>query len=367
MATVENTRIAQLDNLPAEDIADNDLLIVSDVSGISGVKTKRCTAASYRSYVVNSVYSGSTNVPTSSISVSASFATTAITCVSASSAITSSHSLTGISSSYSATASFALNAIASTGTTLTTGSYYPIDVSRSITGSNANTASHALNLVYNGTPNGTAFLSISSSYSTTSSYVNIGGTINATASWANNVLTSQYSLQSANASTADTAITATRISDTYVLYGPWTGSREYTLSSTESYIRASASIIPNDGDPYAETIFYCVGTVTSSFTSSAANQEPRYIYLGIKNYQTEAVTELDRQYFDFRPFETVGLNLSGSMICGFNLVAPSGSCSGSYKVFISASRGVDIDFNRKPIFTINTKAASLVIDDFPFI
>jgi hypothetical protein len=363
MATVENAKIIQLPLLTDGEISNSDLILVDDLS--SGL-TKKMTAGNFRSYVLTA----SISVPTSSVSVSSSFSSTSNTSTSSSYSLTSSFLNSGASSSFAITSSNAITAswaLGVLGGLSTTSSSYSLSSSYAITSSQSNLASQAYTLIYTGVHNGTSSAAITSSYSYTASYISIGGTINATSSWATNAISSDVALTANTATTAESADYTTRVLDMYVLYGPYTGSLEYTLSTTESYIRASASIKAYDGYDSAETIFYCSGMITSSFTSSAADQGPRYIYLGIKNYETEATTELDRQYFDFRPYDHDNSNISGSMMCGFDLIGPSGSASGSYKVFVSASSGVDIDFNRKPIFTIQTKAYSLLIEDFPFV
>jgi hypothetical protein len=363
MATITNTRIAQLPVITSTELADTDLIIVSDIS--AGF-TKKMEASEYRVYAL----SASVSVPTSSLSVSSSFATTARNSISSSYSLTSSFLNSGATSSFAITSSNAITAswaLGLLGGSSTTSASYALTSSYAITSSQANLAAQAYVLIYNGTDNGTAFNAITSSYARTASYVAIGGNILATSSWATNALISDVALTATTATSADTATVASRVANFYALYGPWTGGLEYTLSTTESYIRASASIKANDGYDYAETIFYCTGTVTSSFTSSAADQSARYVYLGIKDWTTEVVTELDRQYFDFRPYNHDNGNISGSMMSGFNLTGISGSATGSYKVFVSASKGVDIDLNRKPIFTISSKARSVTIEDFPFV
>lgn len=357
---VENIRISQLAVITEPEIASTDVIVMSDLSaGLS----KKLELGTLRSYA----FSGSSSIPTASIAISASYASVSNTSTSASYAVTASHvTTTSNSSSYALTASYAPTAswaLGVYGGVSTTSASYALSASRS------EVTNLAYTLIYTGAHNGTSSAAISSSYSYTASYINIGGNVAVTASWANNVLNSEYALVANEATSAVTAITATRLIDSYEFYGPWTGGLTpglETLSSTESYIRASASIKANEGSDYAETIFYCRGTVTASFTSSAAVMQPRFIYLGIKNRETEVVTELDRQYFDFRPYSFgTAMNISGSMLCGFNLTASSGSATGSYKVFVSASRGVDIDFNRPPMFTIQTKAQTLTIEDFP--
>lgn len=371
---VENVRVKQLDTLSTEQIADNDLIIITDVSAEI---TKHSTVGSYRTYITNNVYSGSTNIPSSSVSVSSSYAAQAANSVSASSAVTSSHSLTGVSSSYSVTASFAHNFAGDSGTTLTTGSFYPINTSRSITGSNADTASHALNLVYAGLPNGTASFAISSSFAATASVVMVGGTVNMTAShagvadWA---YTSSYlyydgltpngtvynAIASTYATTAESSDTATRVANVFVFYGPYTSSADANLSVSHSYLQDTASFTPEEGDSFTEGWIYCRGTVTASFTSSATMWEyPRYVYLVLKNQLTETETILDTQHFTMNIFTLPDGNvISGSFTSAFDLAGYSSSLSESYSVYVSASKGVDFDFNRVPKFTIQTKASN---------
>jgi hypothetical protein len=120
-----------------------------------------------------------------------------------------------VSSSYALTASYALNSSGG-GTTLTTGSTYPITSSWS---NNATTASYALNASSGGTTLTTgstypitsswANNATSASYVLTASYalnssggggttLTTGSTYPITSSWANNVISSSYSLTSSN-------------------------------------------------------------------------------------------------------------------------------------------------------------------------
>ena len=385
---VENTRINQTAPLLADQISDGDLILISDVS--AGI-TKHSTAGQYRTYITNNIYSGSTSVPTSSISVSSSFAAQAANSVSASSAVTSSHSITASYALVSTTASFALNASVDSGTTLTTGSFYPINTSRSITGSNADTASHALNLVYAGLPNGTASFAISSSFSSTASYVTIGGQVEITASWAENVIqaetashiyydgspngTASYAVDALNATTATQA---SRISKGelkgYSIFGPYTSSINAGNHSPSGSFTTGSFEISHDNDATlpaedknSQVWITATGVVSSSWTGSsdsAPAYAPRQISLSTYCFDTSTFEHVETTDINTHIMGTGASSLSGSTISQF-IVTGLADISGSYRIVVSGIDGVRFDDNRPVYFRLESNGQNFRFTDQP--
>src|ERR1035437_2187386 len=158
-----NEKVSQMTQLSAAEVASDDLLLITD---ISARESKRITTSDFLKYIEST---GSFNVYHSSLADSASYVLGSnVNGIIKSSSYslnsdTSSYSIKSIlsdTSSYSKTASFALNTIGS-GTTIITGSTYPITSSWSIESILSKTSSF---LQYvNGTSNGTASCALSSS------------------------------------------------------------------------------------------------------------------------------------------------------------------------------------------------------------
>ena len=158
-----------------------------------------------------------------------------------------------ISSSYALTASYSLSG---GGTTLTTGSTYPITASwsnNSLTASfvtSAQTASY-----YNGSV-------ISSSYSLSSSFAPTN--TNITASWSNNSLTASYNLNSVSSSFASTASFALNGGGTTLTTGS-----TYPITSSWSNNSLTASFVT-----LAQSASYYGGSITSASYSLSSSFAP---------------------------------------------------------------------------------------------
>ena len=119
------------------------------VSSTSATSANTATSASYATVASSSTSATTANSATSaSYSLSSSYSVNSTTAISSSFASTASYVANSVSSSYALTASYALNA-GGGGTTLTTGSTYPITSSWA---NNATTASYALNSSGGSTP-----------------------------------------------------------------------------------------------------------------------------------------------------------------------------------------------------------------------
>jgi hypothetical protein len=187
--------------------------------------------------------------------------------------ITSSWANNVTSASYSLTASYALNG-GSGGTTLTTGSTYPITASwsnNSISSSYVLTASYALNSSGGGTT-----LTTGSSYPITSSWSNnatsasyalnsgttltTGSTYPITSSWSNNSVSSSYAINSTSSSLSSTA--------SYVLNSI---SASYSLTSSYSLNGGSGGTTLTTGSTYPITSSWANNVISSSYSLTSSN------------------------------------------------------------------------------------------------
>lgn len=230
---MSNKRISELTPLTAAEMSNSDLFAIADVSV---PETKKATIAEVAQWVANSaslsipsasysksasflLYSGNPN-GTSSFSISSSwsaFAYSASLVISASNARSSSYALTascvvGVISGVTAVLAYTASYLDYTGAVNGTASYA---LSSSV--ANRSLTSSYVSWFGGSVDNGTVYRSISSSYSTTASVlVGVGGSVNATASWALNAVaasTLNYDGATPNgtASYAMTALTASQV------------------------------------------------------------------------------------------------------------------------------------------------------------
>lgn len=214
-----NKRVSQLVELTTAEVQPDDLFLIIDTSAreskkiqaqdviaflnasgsITAIHAELADTASY-------LLPGGINwtVPSSS------FSTTAISAAFATHASTSD---TSISASYARTASWAINAI-NGGTTLSTGSTYPITSSWA---NNVVLAKSSSFLIYAGFPNGTASYAIRAGSSITADSASflIGGVT---------VVTASYALVAGTSNNVDIANTAS-----YLIFSPNNGTASYAL------------------------------------------------------------------------------------------------------------------------------------------
>lgn len=189
-------------------------VFINETSIVSG-STYPVTA----SWAINSTSASYSN--SSSYSITSSLSHTSSYSNSGSYSITASYAVDAISSSHSITSSFALN---SGGTSITTGSTYPITSSWSTTSSYALSSSQAE-------------LATSASYAGTSSFLTRNGTYEVTASWANS------SSVATSASYAGTSSFLTR-NRTYEVTSSWAVTSSFSISSSWS---PTASVVFSRG------------------------------------------------------------------------------------------------------------------------
>ena len=237
-------------------------------NSISSSYSNNTTSASYAlssSYALNSgttLITGSTYPITSSwsnnsvsssysnISVSSSFATTSTSTTSASYSLSSSYSTTA------ANATSATNATNSTSASYSLTSSYSVNSSTAISSSFASTASYNLN-------------SISSSYALTASYAMNGGTslttgstYPITSSWSNNSLTASYALVAGSGGSSSS--TSSLIGQTFV---PTASINQ--LSLTQSVSNNDQILVILDGLVQSRTGSYTVTGSTLNLTENA--------------------------------------------------------------------------------------------------
>lgn len=218
-------------------------------------------------------FTGSVLAPniTGSLLGSSSYSTTSSVALTA---LTSSYiniATNAVSSSYAATSSYILNAVSSsfsnTSSLANTASY----VLNSVSSSFASTASYNLN-------------SVSSSYSLTSSYAAnagsslvTGSTYPITSSWANNSISSSYATNAGTSNTANSANAATSAS--YALTASFAANAGSSLTTGSTYpITASWSIsssyVASTGNSisssFATTASYVANTLSSSYSLTAS-------------------------------------------------------------------------------------------------
>jgi hypothetical protein len=372
-AQVENMRMPQLPAITAAEIVGTDIMPYEDLSALT---TKKIEVDVLRDYITGYVYSGSVGlIPSSSVAISSSFSTVSALAYSAVSSSISDTSLSSVSASYAATASYALN-VGSSVVSLTTSSLYPVTASWAITSSYSVRASQSLFLAYNGSNNGTSSYSMASLASDTASYVALGTTMQMTASHATNADNSQTasflsyagvdngtSSYSINSQLTEAATYASRLSAGdlrgYMIYGPYTGSWGVNQSYSGSFTTGSWEICKSTdaglpvADKHAQIMVSCMGLATSSWTGSNFSNE-RFITLKLHCYDDSSEIELDSTFLDLQMGGLPAPDLSGSYKTGFRLEGWA-DISGSYKAYITASRGIDVDY--KPVkFKVETNA-----------
>lgn len=327
-----NIRISNLSPLAAADVADNDLFPILDVSEIT---TKRITVGNVRSYLQLNISASATaswalNSKSASYLIytgipngTASNARTASFNLSSSHALradTASYALFSISSSYAKTSSYAVSC--SWAATSSVQLIYS-----SAFADYANSASH---LIYNGTPNGTAFRSISASVSLSSSVTNFlsyNGTPNGTAS---------YALYAAVAKTSS-----------YLLY------QGYPNGTSSYALRSNLSILA-DGAKTSSFLQYSelLSNGTSSFAITSSNALTAS--LAITSSHALIAGSVNNVYKMYGPFDMTvsgaGLN-TGSV--SFSITSSSGGrrsyfeFDGEVSIPLTSSTGghLDINFN----------------------
>ena len=191
------------------------------------------------SYVTGSVHNSFNPALSSSYALSASFAPTNTN-------ITASWSQNSISASYSLTSSYSLNS----GTTLTTGSTYPITASWS---NNSLTASYVTASNVIGTVTSASY-ALSASFAPTNT--------NITASWSNNSVTASYVTGSVHNSSNPA------LSSSYALtasFSPTTITASWATNSlTASYVTASNVVGTVTSASYSLTSSYVTGSIYNS-------------------------------------------------------------------------------------------------------
>jgi hypothetical protein len=200
-----------------------------------------------------------------SYSLSSSFAITAGTATSATSATSANSANTATSASYSLSSSFATNAVTATtaGTatsaTSATSASYSLSSSYSINSTTATSSSFASTASYN-------LNSVSSSYSLTASYALNGGsggttlttgsTYPITSSWAINATTASYALNSAGGGGSISYITGSPVIAQYIVVSG-SGTTQYTLtqsvSNTAHLLVSVNGVVQNYSSSYTVT------------------------------------------------------------------------------------------------------------------
>lgn len=374
MATVVNTKISQLAVLSAAEIADTDVIVMTDLSaGLS----KKVEAGSLSSYVL----SASLSIPTASIATSASYANNSDNSISSSYSATASVLVSGTTASFSPTASYAFTSSWAenvVGGVSTVSSSYALSSSYSITSSNAELARQAYTLIYTGDANGTASAAISSSYSYTASYVSVGGTVEVTASWATNATVATAATTATTATSATTATTATRLSagnlSGYRILGPYTGSVSGgTQSSSGSFTTRSFQISDDNdatqavADKNSQVWITATGTISSSWTGSVAfapTLPNRKIVIQSYCFDTGTTEALAWTDATLHMFGTAADSYSGSLIIPFT-VSGWTFISGSYRFEVTGSDGITFDSNRPSYFRLETNATNFSLADWP--
>lgn len=356
--SIENRRASQLPAISPSELASNDLWVVADVSAAT---TKKMTSEDVQTYILSGSLATVASSSHSGFSVSSSRSEVSQNSILSTTSVSSSYASASLSSSYALSASYSPSS--GGGATLNTGSLYPVTASWAITASNVATATQALFLVYNNNNNGTASYSITASNARTASYLNIGGSTNVTSSWANNALNSNTSSfllytgvangTASRAVTADSAVTSTSansLTDRFMIYNPMVD--DVTPHSSVSCSFISTMSIDPTSEITVRTLIKSYGNAIVQFTGSQALSS--YVYMGIRDTVTPANDyELDRSYLYVDIGDGTIIN-SGSINIPFSLNG-SGSFSGSFMVYVSASVGtqkIKLDINRAPWFDI---------------
>ena len=281
-----NKRVSQLIELTSADVANDDLFLIIDSSAHESKKIQVNNLSAYL------------NASGSIIAVSADTAKTASWAINVvgnnvSSSYFSLKAYNADSASYalksetSVTASYALNAATTAGTTLYTGSTYPITSSWATTAISSKTSSFLLYSV--GVNNGTASYSLTSqnvnhaTTADTASYFNSSvGTV-ATASYAilagnvvntvNNSKTASYLVFSPTNGTASYAISAGTIAGVMNNYGMVNAIAQTSYSATINNLDIHSSL-----NTAQQTMIEVIGNTILNFTSSVGNNYSISLY-----------------------------------------------------------------------------------------
>lgn len=372
----ENRKLGDLPSISAAEIDETDLIFVSDISAVT---SKKMQFSELQSFVLSGSNGTVASASNALYARSSSVALSANTSTLANFASTATFAVATISSSYATSASWAPTVVVGA-SSLGTGSTYPFTSSWSITSSNALVSAQSLFLTYNNTNNGTAFNAISASVSKTASFINAGGLIEATASWAktaslarsssyliyDGIIPNGTASYAITADLATTSRTATRLSSGtlrgYMIFGLYTGSLGVNQNDTFSYIYNTMSISNDDTGQTGNTaqcIINCWGNVKTQWTQSV-DAYP-YVYLGIRNMATNATFELDRSIITMMA-NSSGALWSGSIDVGFNLCGISSSLSGSYMVYVGTSESASLHPSRSVRFKVEAAARNFSID-----
>lgn len=362
---MSNKRITELVPINLAEINESDLLVVADVSV---PESKKLTMADMASWVA---YSASLTLVSSSYSDTASYLLyngydngTSSFAISCSYALATYYAYTALSSSHAITSSYSFTA-----------SYLDGTISEAFVASSAYTASHLLyNGYYNGSAsyalsssvtqwantssyvqwyggnvdNGTVFRSISSSFASTASYINVSllpkvpsSSLADTASYTltssyltgSNTGTASYALAAATAATANAV---SNITNAYIFResGPYYG---VINGATASLVTIN---IPS-GTPtiYVETLgdIQITSTLSSSLYTTAST-----IGLYVSNSAAEVYPlNISSQQYTFTSSNT---NYTCSYVTGFYLKGYLNSTATDWHFYVASSNTSSINF-----------------------
>jgi hypothetical protein len=362
-----NKRVSQLVKLTASEVSFDDLFLIIDFSAAESKKISIQDIGIYLNasgsiFAYHSIISDTASyiratgvdgtVLSSSYSVKSSISDSSLV------------SLNSITSSYANTSSWAINSLnVGGGTTLYTGSTYPITSSWTEKTVFSNSSSY---LIYSGFPNGTSSYALSTqntyhaTISDTASFVNISGKV-PSSSWADNSINSINSINSQTSSylvyngfpngTSSYALASARVGVTGIIdYGIFNA----TTQSISSSQLDKVDIFPGLGQPVSTNV-EIVGTIIIPFTSSIPVDETLYLRIKDRNLGTEITVDSTPIYVNISP--TVGnwdsFN-SGTIKIPYTLFGNE-NLYGSYMMYVTASSNkIRIEPNRINKFSISS-------------
>jgi hypothetical protein len=325
-----NERISQLNNLPAANVASNDLFVISDMSL---PESKNLTAIDLKTYVLGSGISSSSYSSNSNL---AKYATSSLSSSWASS------SLNSISSSHSATSSLANIA------TYALNAPTAAQVSYATSSLSASWASSSLSSISSSFAN-------TSSYSTTSSYALVTGMAIAYAENSQNAVSASYASSAGSADIASVALSlvnsdinqsgniASITTHTNIVYNTSSFSSGETLLVTESVIAQIDEIRMNNSLQTSSLVnITACGLVavlhnTGSVYSSIWNPKVSLIVQNLMTGDTQILSSASYNSYLQGVDTTITNTSSIGAIQPFYLTNNTHLSAGSYRTYVEAS------------------------------